>query len=71
MIVDAVTTLARHSSRSRCLGHRCYLLGTQKCLSCIPGLSPVSFSPRAAAKITNRKNRVQSWFLDANLVMGC
>ena len=44
--------------------------GSQKCLSCTPGLSPVSFSPRALEKITNRKTRVQSWFKDLNLVMG-
>jgi alanine-glyoxylate transaminase/serine-glyoxylate transaminase/serine-pyruvate transaminase len=43
--------------------------GTQKCLSCMPGLSPVSFSPRAQAVIQQRKQRVQSWFLDMNLVM--
>ena len=44
--------------------------GTQKCLSCVPGLSPVSFSERASEVIRNRKSRVQSWFLDLNLVMG-
>jgi alanine-glyoxylate transaminase / serine-glyoxylate transaminase / serine-pyruvate transaminase len=44
--------------------------GTQKCLSCVPGLSPVSFSERAAKVIRERKTPVQSWFLDLNLVMG-
>ena len=44
--------------------------GTQKCLSCVPGLSPVSFGPRAVERIKNRKTKVQSWFLDLNLVMG-
>ena len=44
--------------------------GTQKCLSCTPGLSPVSFSARAQEKIKNRKSKVQSWFMDLNLVMG-
>jgi len=44
--------------------------GSQKCLSSSPGLSPVSFSPRAAEKIKQRKTKVQSWFLDLNLVMG-
>lgn len=44
--------------------------GSQKCLSCTPGLSPVTFSEKALAKITNRKTKVQSWFLDLNLVMG-
>ncbi|MEN8219887.1 MAG: alanine--glyoxylate aminotransferase family protein [Pseudomonadota bacterium] len=44
--------------------------GSQKCLSCTPGLSPVSFSERAVEKIKGRKSKVQSWFLDLNLVMG-
>lgn len=44
--------------------------GTQKCLSCTPGISPVSFSERATEVIKNRKTPVQSWFLDMNLVMG-
>jgi len=44
--------------------------GTQKCLSCTPGISPVSFSERAVHKVKNRETRVQSWFLDLNLVMG-
>ena len=43
--------------------------GTQKCLSCTPGLSPVSFNTKAVDKIRNRKTKVQSWFLDLNLVM--
>jgi len=44
--------------------------GTQKCLSCVPGLSPVTFSKRAVEVVTTRKTRVQSWFMDLNLVLG-
>ena len=44
--------------------------GSQKCLSCTPGLSPVTFSERAVEAIQNRKTPVQSWFMDLNLVMG-
>jgi alanine-glyoxylate transaminase/serine-glyoxylate transaminase/serine-pyruvate transaminase len=44
--------------------------GTQKCLSCVPGLSPVTFSKRAVEVATTRKTRVQSWFMDLNLVLG-
>ncbi len=44
--------------------------GTQKCLSCVPGLSPVTFSQRAIEVVTSRKTKVQSWFLDLNLVLG-
>ncbi|MEN3974180.1 alanine--glyoxylate aminotransferase family protein [Emcibacter sp. SYSU 3D8] len=43
--------------------------GTQKCLSCPPGLSPVSFSERAVAAVKARKTPVQSWFLDLTKVM--
>jgi alanine-glyoxylate transaminase/serine-glyoxylate transaminase/serine-pyruvate transaminase len=41
---------------------------SQKGLSCPPGLSPVSFSPRAAEAIARRKTKVQSWYLDVSLV---
>ena len=44
--------------------------GTQKCLSCTPGLSPVTFSDAAIERIKNRKTKVQSWFMDLNLVLG-
>jgi len=44
--------------------------GTQKCLSCVPGLAPISFSNNAVNVIQNRKHKVQSWFLDMNLVVG-
>jgi alanine-glyoxylate transaminase/serine-glyoxylate transaminase/serine-pyruvate transaminase len=43
--------------------------GTQKCLSCPPGLSPVSFSERAVQAVKSRKIPVQSWFLDLTKVM--
>jgi alanine-glyoxylate transaminase/serine-glyoxylate transaminase/serine-pyruvate transaminase len=42
--------------------------GTQKCLSCPPGLAPVSFSPLAVEVINRRKNKVQSWYLDMTMV---
>ena len=44
--------------------------GSQKCLSCTPGLSPVTFSSAATEAIKGRTSKVQSWFLDMNLVMG-
>jgi alanine-glyoxylate transaminase / serine-glyoxylate transaminase / serine-pyruvate transaminase len=44
--------------------------GTQKCLSCVPGLSPITFNKRAVEIATTRKTRVQSWFMDLNLVLG-
>jgi alanine-glyoxylate transaminase/serine-glyoxylate transaminase/serine-pyruvate transaminase len=42
--------------------------GTQKCLSCPPGLAPVSFSDRAVEKILNRREKVRSWYLDVSLI---
>lgn len=44
--------------------------GTQKCLSCAPGLSPVTYSERVIDYVKNRKTKVQSWFMDLNLVLG-
>ncbi len=45
----------------------CYS-GTQKCLSCPPGLSPVTFSDAAVEAIENRKTKVQSWYLDTSMI---
>ncbi len=69
-IVDAVTSLGGVALKVDEWEIDAIYSGTQKCLSCTPGLSPVSFSPRALEKIKNRKTKVQSWFLDLNLVMG-
>lgn len=69
-IVDAVTSLGGTPLKVDDWGIDAVYAGSQKCLSCTPGLSPVSFNERASAKISNRKTKVQSWFLDLNLVMG-
>ena len=45
----------------------CYS-GTQKCLSCPPGLAPVSFSARAMEVVRNRKRKVPNWYVDLNLL---
>jgi len=42
--------------------------GTQKCLSCPPGLAPVSFGPRAVLALNQRKTKVQSWYLDLTMI---
>ncbi len=70
VIVDAVTSLAGSPLKVDEWGIDAIYSGTQKCLSCLPGLSPVSFSERAIEKIQQRKTTVQSWFMDLNLVMG-
>lgn len=69
-IVDTVTGLAGINVDVDGWGADAVYSGTQKCLSCTPGISPVTFSPRAIDVITNRSTPVQSWFLDLNLVMG-
>lgn len=68
-IVDAVTSLGGVELKTDQWGIDAIYSGTQKCLSCVPGLSPVSFSDRAVEVIRSRKTKVQSWFLDLNLVM--
>lgn len=70
VIVDAVTSLAGSELKIDDWGIDAIYSGTQKCLSCTPGISPVSFNERAQEKIKNRKTPVQSWFMDMNLIMG-
>jgi alanine-glyoxylate transaminase/serine-glyoxylate transaminase/serine-pyruvate transaminase len=69
-IVDAVTSLGGIEVSADKWGADAIYSGTQKCLSCIPGISPVTFSTRAVERIKNRATPVQSWFLDMQLVMG-
>lgn len=69
-IVDAVTSLGGVELRVDDWGVDAIYSGSQKCLSCTPGLSPVSFSDAAIAAIKARKHPVQSWFLDMNLILG-
>lgn len=69
-IVDAVTSLGGSPLKVDEWDIDAIYSGTQKCLSSTPGLSPVSFSAHAQDKIKSRKTKVQSWFLDLNLVMG-
>ncbi len=69
-IVDTVTSLGGIEVNVDAWGADAVYSGTQKCLSCPPGLSPVTFSERAAARVKARRTKVQSWFLDLSLVMG-
>jgi len=69
-IVDCVTSLAGIEVALDAWGVDAAYSGTQKCLSCAPGLSPISMSQRAVDVIKARKTPVVSWFLDLNLVMG-
>jgi len=69
-IVDAVTALAGIPLEVDAWGIDAIYSGSQKCLSAPPGLSPVSFSERAIERMQKRTHKVQSWFLDLNLIMG-
>ncbi len=69
-IVDAVTSLGGSPLKVDEWGIDAIYSGTQKCLSCVPGLSPISFGERAVERIKNRSSKIQSWFMDMNLVMG-
>jgi alanine-glyoxylate transaminase/serine-glyoxylate transaminase/serine-pyruvate transaminase len=68
MLLDTVTSLGGCPVRIDDWGIDAVYSGTQKCLSCPPGLSPVSLSPRAMDIATKRKTKVQSWYLDVNLL---
>ncbi|MFI5395158.1 MAG: pyridoxal-phosphate-dependent aminotransferase family protein [Candidatus Binatia bacterium] len=68
LVVDTVTSLGG------CPVHvddwdidACYS-GTQKCLSCPPGLAPITFGPRAVEVLSTRKSKVQSWYLDLTMI---
>ena len=70
VIMDAVTSLAGIDLQADAWGADVVYSGTQKCLSGLPGISPITFSNDAVAAIQARKHKVQSWFLDMNLIMG-
>jgi alanine-glyoxylate transaminase/serine-glyoxylate transaminase/serine-pyruvate transaminase len=69
-IVDCVTSLGGIEVNLDDWGADAAYSGTQKCLSCVPGISPVSFSDAAVSVIKSRNTPVSSWFMDLNLVMG-
>jgi alanine-glyoxylate transaminase/serine-glyoxylate transaminase/serine-pyruvate transaminase len=68
LLVDTVTSLGGCPVKIDEWGIDAVYSGTQKCLSCPPGLSPVSFGLRAMEVATRRKKKVQSWYLDVNLL---
>jgi alanine-glyoxylate transaminase/serine-glyoxylate transaminase/serine-pyruvate transaminase len=68
LLLDTVTSLGGCPVRIDGWGVDAVYSGTQKCLSCPPGLSPVSLSPRAMEKVKSRKTGVQSWYLAVNLL---
>lgn len=70
VLMDCVTSLGGTPVLIDQWGIDAAYAGSQKCLSCTPGLSPVTFSERAIAKVKARTTPVRSWFMDLNLVLG-
>jgi alanine-glyoxylate transaminase/serine-glyoxylate transaminase/serine-pyruvate transaminase len=68
LLVDAVTAVGGVPVEVDRWGIDALYSGTQKCLSCPPGLAPVSFNDRALEVIQNRKTKVQSWYLDVSML---
>lgn len=69
-IVDTVTSLGGCPVEVQAWGLDAVYSGSQKCLSCAPGLSPVTFSPAALARRKAMAKPAASWFLDLELVLG-
>jgi len=67
-LVDTVTSLGGIEVRMDDWGIDALYSGTQKCLSCPPGLAPLSFSEKAMAKLNGRKTKVPNWYLDISLI---
>jgi alanine-glyoxylate transaminase/serine-glyoxylate transaminase/serine-pyruvate transaminase len=67
-LVDTVTSLGGAPVRVDEWGIDACYSGTQKCLSCPPGLAPVTFSERAIEVVRKRKTKVQSWYLDLSML---
>jgi alanine-glyoxylate transaminase / serine-glyoxylate transaminase / serine-pyruvate transaminase len=68
LVVDTVTSLGGHEVRVDEWGIDACYSGTQKCLSCPPGLAPVTFGERALERMDERKAKVQSWYLDVSML---
>ena len=68
LLVDAVTSFGGIPLRIDEWGIDICYSGTQKCLSCPPGLAPITFSAKAVEKIKKRKKKVQSLYLDMNML---
>ena len=69
-VVDCVTSLAGIELKIDEWGIDVAYSASQKCLSTPPGLSPVTIGKKAIEKIQRRKQKIQSWFLDCNLLAG-
>lgn len=64
LLVDCVATLGGMEVDTDGWGLDAVYSGSQKCLSCPPGLAPLTVSPRGVEKLEARTTKVQSWYLD-------
>lgn len=69
VIADAVTSIAGSPLKVDEWGIDAVYSASQKCLSCTPGLSPVSYNERVVDYVKGRKDKVHSWFMDLNLIL--
>ena len=68
-LVDTVTSLGGMEIDMDKWGIDALYGGSQKCLSCPPGLAPVSFSDKAVEALRNRSTKVPNWYLDLNMII--
>ena len=68
-LVDTVTSLGGIPVDADAWQADAIYSGTQKCLSCPPGLSPITISDKAIEKIQNRTIKVPNWYLDLTMIM--
>jgi alanine-glyoxylate transaminase/serine-glyoxylate transaminase/serine-pyruvate transaminase len=68
LLVDTVTSLGGVPLFIDAWGVDAAYSGTQKCLSCPPGLAPLTLGERALEKLHNRQSQVANWYLDMSLV---
>lgn len=70
VLVDAVTSLGGTPLETDAWALDAVYAGSQKCLSCPPGLAPLTLGPAAVERVRTRRSKPQSWFLDLNLLLG-
>ena len=68
LVVDAVTSLGGVELRVDDWGIDVCYSGTQKCIGAPPGLAPITFGDRAMEVMSNRKTKVQSFYLDMTML---
>lgn len=68
LVADCVTSISGVPCHLDKWGVDAAYAGTQKCLSCPPGVAPLSFSEKAMEKLNGRKEKVKNWYLDMTMI---